>query len=263
MSGRLPDWGSGSRFYLPNEDAAVVCAALASLGSRPRNPVFVGGSGMTLLEAAGQLPHLERATFVDVAAFQFEYFRLLLRAITEHSSPELLRAWFARAVYPQLRRHHLARGRDYALEQVFAALPDLFGIRFFSDAAVFARVRRCIDRVSAVRADIGSYLARESIKHDFIYLSNVPDYLDKPALTSLFAACMAHAAPVYLLLTTACPDPEAVRLAWEAAGYAPHAAGASLDAKNRGLGSPTLARPWNRAGTIHLLVAANQRSTTA
>ena len=254
MSAKAPDWGGGSRFYLPNEDAAVVCAALASLASRPRNPVFVGGSGMTLLEAAGHLPRLERATFVDVADFQFEYFRRLLRAVTKSSSPEMLRDWFGRAVYPELRRHHMARGRDYALEQIFAALSDLFGISFFNDAAAYVHVRSSMDRVTVVRADIGSYLARQSVGHDFIYLSNVPDYLDKPALQKLFAACLAHAAPVYLLLTTACTDPDAVRRAWKAAGYALHAASAQLNAANRGLGSSCLKRPWNRPGTIHLLL---------
>uniref|UniRef100_I2PX05 Uncharacterized protein n=1 Tax=Desulfovibrio sp. U5L TaxID=596152 RepID=I2PX05_9BACT len=262
MSGRNPDWGGGSRFYLPNEDAAVVCAALASLHPWPRNPVFVGGSGMTLLEAAGTLPHMESAAFVDVADFQFEYFRLLLRAVTECASPEILRDWFGRAVYPELRRHHLARGRDYALEQVFAALSDLFGIRFFSNAAALERVRDNIDRVTAVRADIGSYLARQQSRHDFIYLSNVPDYLGEVALQTLFTACQAHRAPVYLLLTAACSDPDTVRRAWEAPGYSPHAASPQLDAQNRGLGSPSLARAWNRPGTIYLLVPTNPRGTT-
>ena len=263
MSGPSPDWGGGSRFYLPNEDAAVVCAALASLRPLPRNPVFVGGSGLTLLEAAATLPHLQSAVFVDVADFQFAYFRMLLRAVTESASPEMLRAWFARTVYPELRRHHLARGRDYALEQIFTALRDTFGVRFFFDAPAFDRVQRTVDRIAAVRSDIGSYLARERLAHDFIYLSNVPDYLGEAALQTLFTACQTHKAPVYLLLTSACPDPDAVRRAWEAAGFLPHAAAPRLDAQNRGLGSPSLARAWNRPGTIHLLVATNQRSTTS
>ena len=260
MNGRNPDWGGGSRFYLPNEDAAVVCAALAGLRPAPRNPVFVGGSGMTLLEAAATLGRLTSAVFVDVADFKFEYFRMLLRAVTESASPEMLRAWFARAVYPELRRHHLARGRDYALEQIFTALRDTFGVRFFFDAPAFDRVQRTIDRIAAVRTDIGSYLARKRITHDFIYLSNVPDYLSQAALQALFTACQVHKAPVYLLLTTACPDPDTVRQAWETAGYAPHPVSPRLDAHNRGLGSPALDRTWNRPGTIHLLVATDQRS---
>ena len=263
MKHRNPDWGGGSRFYLPNEDAAVVCAALAGLRPAPRNPIFVGGSGMTLLEAAATLPHLTSAVFVDVADFQFEYFRLLLRGVAESSSPEMLRAWFGRAVYPELRRHHLARGRDYALDQVFAALRDTFGVRFFFEAPVFDRVQRTVSCIEAVRTDIGSYLARERITHDFIYLSNVPDYLGEAALQALFTACQIHKAPVYLLLTAACPDPDTVRQAWETAGYAPHPVSPRLDAHNRGLGSPTLDRAWDRPGTIHLLVATNQRSTTS
>ncbi|MEA4857129.1 MAG: hypothetical protein AAGU21_11565 [Solidesulfovibrio sp.] len=257
MNGRHPDWGGGSRFYLPNEDASVVCAAIKSLRFRVRRPVFVGGSGMTLLEAAATLPRLENVVFVDVADFQFEYFRLLLRAVTGSSSPEMLRAWFGRAIYPALRRHHLARGRDYALDQIFAALRDTFGVRFFFDAPTFDRVQRTVRCIAAVRTDIGSYLARERIAHDFIYLSNVPDYLGEAALERLFAACQVHSAPVYLLLTSACPDPDTVKRTWETAGYAPHPASTRLNAANRGLGSPCLERPWNRPGTIHLLLPAS------
>lgn len=258
-----PDWGGGSRFYLPNEDAAVVCAALELFGNRPRRPVFVGGSGMTLLEAAGRLPRLETATFVDVADFQFEYFRLLLRALEGAGSPAALRSWFGRAVYPDLHRHHLLRGRAYSLRQVLAALGDIFGLRFLFDQEAFDRARSVAGRTAAVRGDIGSYLATTRTRHDFVHLSNVPDYLGETALATLFAACRAHKAPVYLLLTSACPDPGAAQRAWADAGFVSHPAAPRLDGGNRGLGSRTLRTTWNRPGTIHLLVQPRQRRLPA
>jgi len=259
MSGNEPDWGGGSRFYLPNEDAAVSCAALALLRYRPRRPVFVGGSGMTLLEAAGTLPRLDSATFVDIAPFQLEYFKLLRRNIEAASSPETLRSWFAKAVYPELRAHYLARGRDYALPRVLTALEENFGVRFLFEPEAFARVRQILDKIAAVRADIGSYLAGEDAAHDFISLSNVPDYLPEAALRALFTACQAHNAPVHLLLTSACPDRDAPRRAWEEAGFTPHAATPHLNKINRGLGSPSLRNSWNRPGSVHLLLPKDKR----
>ena len=260
MTAQGPDWGVGSRFYLPNEDAGVVCVALRCLHRRARRPVFVGGSGMTLLEAAATLPRLQHAAFVDVADFQFEYFRLLLRALACCASPGELQAWFAETVYPELRRHHQARGRTYGLDLVLEALRHTFRLSFFFDAAAFTQAQAVAGRIVAARADIASYLAATQETHDFIYLSNVPDYLDRDALTALFAACRRHDAPVYLLATRACAAPDAVRETWEAAGYAPHAASTRLNAQNRGLGSPHLVRPWNRPGTIHLLVPHEKRS---
>ncbi len=260
MSGPSPAWGNASRFYLPNEDAAVLRAAVRLGRNQTRRPVFVGGSGLALLEAVGRLSRLESATFVDVADFQVEYFRMVLRALRAAGRPEDLRDWFADAVYPELRRHYLARGRDYSLPRVLAALRDLFGIEFFFDPKAFSRVRAITGHIDAVRSDIGSYLAGCAVRHDFIGLSNVPDYLDPAGLTALFAACHRHKAPVYLLLTSACPDRDAARRAWEAAGYAVHPASEGLNAANRGLGSPRLTAPWNRPGVISLLVAQTRRS---
>lgn len=261
MAPPSPDWGAGSRFYLPNEDASVVCAALACFRRRARRPVFVGGSGMTLLEAAATLPRPQSATFVDVADFQLEYFRLLLRALTRCDTPRELQTWFAEAIYPELRRHHQARGRTYGLDAVLEALRHTFRLSFFFDMPAFTQAQALAGRIVFAKADIGGYLATATQVHDFIYVSNVPDYLDGDALKALFAACRRHEAPVYLLVTRACADPQAVREAWEAAGYAPHAASKRLDAQNRGLGSPRLARPWNRPGSIHLLVPPPIRST--
>jgi len=249
-----PDWGAGSRFYLPNEDAAVVCAALRRLHRRPRRPVFVGGSGMALLEATRTLPRLESAVYVDVATFQFEYFRLLLRAMENCQGPDELRAWFAGVVYPELRQHLGRRSQAYDLDQILAAMRHLFGLDFFFDAAAFAQARSMLPRVAAVRSGIETYLAAAPVNHDFIYLSNVPDYLVPADLDGLFAACSRHKAAVYLLATSACPDQAALARAWQAAGYRCHEASARLDAANRGLGSPRLQRPWNRPGTIHLLL---------
>ncbi|WP_300161022.1 hypothetical protein [Solidesulfovibrio sp.] len=259
MSAPRPDWGNASRFYLPNEDAAVLRDALGRLGNRARRPVFVGGSGMALLEAAGVLPELEAATFVDVAPFQVAYFRRLLDAVRAAGTPGGLRAWFAEAVYPELRAHYLARGRDYPLPRVLDALENIFGIDFFFDAAALARAKAAAGRTAVVQGDVAAHLAA-STGHDCIVLSNVPDYLDAAGLAGLFAACRRHQAPVYLLLTSACPDRDAARLAWERAEFAAHPDAAALDARNRGLGSPTLCAPWNRPGTIHLLVPNAQRS---
>ncbi len=254
MTRQEPDWGIGSRFYLPNEDAAVVRAALGRLRRRPRRPVFVGGSGMALLEAARSLPRLESAVYVDVAAFQFEYFRLLLRAVECSQDPGELRSWFARTVYPELRCHQSGRGRFYDLDQILAAMQHLFGLDFFFDATAFDQARAILGRVVAVRSGIGAYLAAAPVNHDFIYLSNVPDYLVPDDLAALFAACRRHQAAVYLLATSACPDRAVLARAWQTAGYSPHEASARLDFANRGLGSPRLERSWNRPGTIHLLL---------
>ncbi len=261
MSAPRPDWGKASRFYLPNEDAAVLRDALGRLGDRARRPVFVGGSGMALLEAAGALPELESATFVDVAPFQVAYFRRLLDAVRVAGTPRELRDWFAAAVHPELRAHYLARGRDYPLPRVFDALENMFGIAFFFEAAALARAKAAAGRAEVVQGDVAAHLAGTA-GHDWIALSNVPDYLDAAGLAGLFAACRRHEAPVYLLLTSACPDRDAARRAWERAGFAAHPDAAALDARNRALGSPTLRAPWNRPGTIHLLVPDAPRSAT-
>lgn len=256
MNAHPPEWGCGSRFFLPNEDAAVVCGALKSLDRRVCRPVFVGGSGMVLLEAAATLPELEQVTFVDIAPFQLHYFQELLRAVTLAKSPESLREWFGRAVYPALRDHYRLRGQEYEPDQVMNALKAHFGVTFFFDPETLDRVRNTVDKTGTVRDDIVSYLGRQEKVHDFIYLSNVADYLPETAMKRLFAACRTRLAPVYLLVTSACPDREGLRLCWESAGYAPHPASDRLDRENRGLGSTRLDKRWNRPGSIRLLVPA-------
>lgn len=256
MSGRPPDWGLTSRFFLPNEDAAVVRAAVDFLDAPVRRPVFVGGSGMVLLEVAGALPALERATFVDITSFQLEYFREVIHAVTLAGSPDGLRRWFIQSVYPRLAVHFRGRGREYPLDRVMEALSDRFGVTFFFDTDALDRAREAAGKVDIVRDDIVAYLARRADAHDFIYLSNVPDYLFPAEARRLFAACRARRAPVYLLVTDACPDPEGLRRIWSEAGYAPHPDSERLNRENRGLGASSLRVEWNRPGAIFLLLPA-------
>ena len=254
MIDATPSWGLNSRFYLPNEDAAVVCMALRLLDRQVRRPVFVGGSGMLLLEAVAGLPELERATFVDIAPFQTGYFQRLVHAIEGAESPDAFRAWFCLSVCPELKNHFLRRGQRYNLGNILAALTEYFGLSFFFDKPAFRRVHAALASIDTVQDDIVSYLMRPGVRHDFIYLSNVPDYLPKRDMETLLQACRAQKAPVYLLLTEACPDQEAVRQAWELAGYVAHPATHELDRHNRGLGSATNHKKWNRPGFIRLLL---------
>lgn len=253
MTGMPGTWGATSRFYLPNEDARVVCAALRLAGGRVLRPVFVGGSGMVLLEAASGLSGLERATYVDIAPFQADYFRSLLAAIERSGTAHLLQLWFTQEVYPRLREHFRGRGRNYGLDQVMDALRELFGISFFFNPESLGRARRTARRTEVVTGDIAAYLARPGSGHDFVYLSNVTDYLDFDAQCVLFAACRKLEAPVYALVTSACGDRAALERAWESAGYLAHPRSPELDAMNRGLGAPDLDRVWNRPGSARLL----------
>jgi len=248
-----PDWGRMSRFYLPNEDAAVVRRALAALGATIRRPVFVGGSGMVLLDALAELPELERAEFVDLAPFQVEYFGRLLTALEHCPSAAQLRDWFAAEVYPELKEHFLGRNQRFELAGVLKALDERFSIRFFSEDAVLEAIRPALARIGVQRSDILGYLAAPGAEHDFVYLSNVPDYLSGPDLERLFAVCRGMNAPVYLLLTSACGDADSVRRSWERHGYRSHSVSNTLTKDNRGLGSQTLNAAWNRPGGIHLL----------
>ena len=254
MSAGLPAWGAQSRFYVPNEDAAVLRASFDALPDRPRNPAFVGGSGMLLLEAVRILPELESAVFVDVAAFQCAYATQLFAALETLPDPAAFRAWFGKNVYPDLRGHFLARkGTDYPLEQVLNALDNRFGIEFMFNDAAYDGVKKSVARVRIVRKEITAYLAAPERAHDFIYLSNVPDYLCPQEAEALFQVCRRYKASVYLLLTSACGDQPAVATAWKKAGYQTHPASRRLDAMNRGLGCATLTTTWNRPGVVFLL----------
>jgi len=253
MNGALDQWNTTKRFFVPNEDARVVELALGLLPRPVLSPAFVGGSGMLMLQAAACLPEDAEPFFVDISLAQARLFVRLQYALEAAKTPEDLRAWFAAEVYPDLRAHYAQRGRDYPLENVLDALKNIFGIGLFFYPEDFAKARRAARRALSRVSEVGTYLAGREREHDFIHLSNVADYVAAPSLPALFAACAAHPGPVFLLLTSACPEPEAVRLAWEQNGYREHPAGAGLTEANRGLGSAALARPWNRPGTIHLL----------
>lgn len=254
MSVVSPSWGEGSRFYLPNEDTAVLRMALRLFRTRVRRPVFVGGSGMALLEGASVLARPESVTFVDLADFQLDYFMCLLRAIKQTRSPAELREWFSAQVCPELRHHFAQRGLEISCEQVLKALLRRFGVEFFFREASLARVRDLIPRIESERCGIVAYLMRSGSRHDFIYLSNVPDYLPEAELDVLAAACFRHKAPVYMLLTSACADAGRTTAAFAAAGFSEHPVTDQLNDRNRGLGSPGLVNAWNRPGRIHLYV---------
>jgi hypothetical protein len=246
-------WGSAQRFFLPNEDARPVAAALASVRPAARAPVFVGGSGFLLLEATARAAPDATPTFVDLAPFQADLFRELLGALEAAGSAAALRRWFAEELHPRLLAHYRARGREYSLEAALRAAGELFGLSLLFDDDRLAAARH-LSRKAAVRCqEIGGYLAACEARHDFIYLSNVPDYLDPPALRRLLVACRRHAAPVYALVTSASPDPAAFLPAASEAGLARDPSSCALDGQNHGLGARALDRPWNRPGTIHLL----------
>lgn len=255
MKKSSPQWGQQSRFYLPNEDAQMIRTALTALPRQPQNPVFVGGSGMVLLDALADLADVEQATFVDISEFQVAYFKSLLLGMKSSSDPAELREWFAGIVYPQLHDHFSdGRNQNYSLEQVMGALRELFRVRFFFEPDSFERAKTATVRIQSVATDIVSYLCDTKNSYDFVYLSNVPDYLPEQQLPVLFRSCACQAAPIYLLLTEACPNPSAVRRFWENAGYQEHPGSAELTDQNRALGSFTLKRSWNRKGRIVLLV---------
>ena len=247
-------WGTEQRFFLPNEDARPVALAVAAATSRVRTPVFVGGSGFVLLEVAARASFPLKPTFVDVASFQAQYFADVSRAIEAAHSPADLRLWFKEAIHPRLEAHYRARGQDYPLHATLLALRELFGLSLFFEGERLDAARRASRDTKAVCQEIGAYLAGCPTRHDFIYLSNVPDYLDAGALFALLAACRRHSAPVYALVTAACEAPEGFLATAEAAGFALDPRSYTLDEQNRGLGSRTLDRPWNRPGTIQLLV---------
>ncbi|MDR0827684.1 MAG: hypothetical protein LBN33_07395 [Desulfovibrio sp.] len=258
MNAKTPDWGQESRFYLPNEDAAALCAALHSLERMPLRPLCAGGSGMLLLEAASIMRSLEKAVFADIAAFQCAYFRKLLDALQAAQTPDELRAWFGARVFPELRDYYLGRKQIYTLPKVMHALEKLFHCRFLFEDDAFCAARQAAGKISIVHGDIAACLSDTNENHDFIYLSNIPDYLDESEIAGLFRACRGHEAPVYLLLTSACACPEKTQQAWEQSGFSPHASCAELNILNQGLGSRSLRKAWNRPGFIYLLSPSDQ-----
>ena len=254
MTVSVASWGLEHRFFLPNEDARPVAGAMALLPRPPRSPVFVGGSGLLLLEALARTGGEARGTFVDVAPFQVGYFREVAGAVQAARTIGDLRWWFAEEAYPRLRAHYRQRGVDYPLDAALQAMRELFGLSLFFEEGALARARQ-VARTTAIRCEeMGHYLSRTEVRHDFIYLSNVADYLEGQALDQLLGACRRHDAPAYALVTSACPDPDRLLVAAGAAGLARDPRSSLLDGQNHGLGSRTLDRSWNRPGTIHLFV---------
>ncbi|MDR3043275.1 MAG: hypothetical protein LBU75_03310 [Desulfovibrio sp.] len=267
MTACAPDWGGGSRFYLPNEDTAVLRMALRALPSRVRRPVFVGGSGMALLEGISVLPELEEAAYVDLASFQLDYFQSLRDAVERSRSPKELLEWFSALVFPELHAYSARRGIALTLTQVQEALGQRFGLDCFFKKTSLDAVQRLLPRISCTCSDIVSYLSGRdgrhgkdgrNGRHDFIYLSNVPDYLPPGAVGELATACAAHAAPVYMLVTTACADQALVSSRFSDAGFQEHPVSGALNERNRGLGSPALQAAWNRHGRIHVYMPCMQ-----
>lgn len=263
MTAPQPQWGDQSRFYLPNEDARAVRHALQALRKMDmpvRHPVFVGGSGMVLLDVLAELPDLESATFVDVAVFQCAYFEVLRENVAAARTAADLRAWFRDAVFPDLARHFQKRGQTFTWPGVERALEHLFGIRFFFDDSVLASVQRRLPTVKTRCANMVDYLCSGRHSHDFVYLSNIADYIEPGDLRRVTSACYAMQAPLYLLQTDVCRTAGALE-----SGTGPqlreHHVSTHLNTINRGLGSPGLDKPWNRKGRISVLVP-DYRSTT-
>ncbi|NOY86447.1 MAG: hypothetical protein GXP52_04000 [Deltaproteobacteria bacterium] len=233
----------------------MVREAIAALDDPPLRPVFVGGSGFLPVEAARSLPEGVRPVYVDISSFQVKFFRRFLKALVDSDTPEQLRNWFSRDVYPVLKEHYRKyRGRFYSRNQVFTALEKLFRIDFFFQAEALQEARRIAGSMVDVQQDIRTYLSESGRCHDFICLSNVLDYLPREELVPMFGACRASGASVYALMTEACRHPRDVTEAWERAGYSLHPLADELTVRNRGLGSWTLGRSWNRSGNIRLLV---------
>ncbi len=254
MNDVQPSWGRKSRFFLPNEDAHVVSEAMGMMKEAPRLPVFVGGSGLLLLEVARTLPEDTGAVYVDVSRFQVEYFGEILKALNRCDSPGQLREWFSAEVYPILRDHFIkVADRFYREDQVLGAMEKLFRIRFFFEHEAFTRARAAGELVEVFHGDIQDYLEETERRHDFVYMSNILDYLPPEKVSSLFRSCMASRSTVYALITETCADQKAVARTWEEAGYELHPRSADLSMINRGLGSRGLKRPWNRKGEVLLL----------
>lgn len=248
-------WENESRFFVPNEDAEVARQAFAVLAASPCRPAFVCGSGMLLLDVLEGCPNA-RGMAVDISSFQVSFFRELQNALRATRNPAELRGWFSDEVYPQLREHYARRGQEYPLSSVFEALRGRLGIRFFSDEAAFQAARLRAGSVDSIHADMADWLCRETSEYDFVHLSNIVDYLPVHAYPSLFMACRARRAPVLYIRTTACSTPEALRQAWNLAGYVEHPVSEDLSRTNRALGAQGrhADKPWIRTGEVVLLV---------
>ena len=253
MTSPKPSWGEESRFYLPNEDAGVVCRAVSFLEKKPCHPLFVCGSGMVALEVLSRLGREAVATLVDVSEFQIDFFKKLSAAIKRSEKPEDIITWFKEKVCPDLSEHFEKRGEVYLIENILSALKEIFRISFFFDIQTLDNVKSRIDSINLIHDDIVGYLVKTKTSHDFVYLSNLPDYLGEDKCSTIFSSCAEMKTPVYFLLTESCKNKEAVKSAWVNSGYVEHPLSEELTADNRGLASRSLRRKWNREGRVHLL----------
>jgi hypothetical protein len=247
------NWRNGIRFYLTNEDARVVAKALALLPESPNYPVFVGGSGMIVLEVMASLTRETPSCFVDISPMQVAFFEELQRALAQAENADGLRTWFEDSVYPRLNAHYLRRGLSYSLSEVMTSLRELFGIGFLFDDEVLVRAKNTSCLVVKHASDIVHYLRMSEGLHDFIYLSNVVDYMSPRQIEDLFASCVGHQATVYLLATSACKESGTLATIWSRFGYHVHEATPYLNRCNRGLGSTEVKRSWNRQGQVIFL----------
>ncbi len=253
MTTKEPEWGSSSFFFIPNEDTSIICEAISYMDKPPVNLVFVGGSGMALLEAMNTLPSKSNMTYVDVSSNQVEYFRFILSGLEKCYSAIEFQNWFANTIYPKLREHFIKyKDQVYNLDQVLSALENLFRTSFLFSDSIFQQVKATTNRIKICRSDIISHL-NENRQYDFVYLSNVADYINPEYYNRLFNDCADNYASIYLLLTDACNQRELIEEVWEKAGYKVHENSRILSEKNRGLGSLDLEKPWNRKGKVYLL----------
>lgn len=250
-----PDWEGTTRFYVPNEDAAVARDVLSLLPEKPRHPLFVTGSGMLALDMLPELPADAQIECVDLSPFQKEYLERLCLAVQAAAKPEDLHAWLHSDVLPELNAFYAKRGSRYSFDNVLSALRNFFRIRFFFDADALSCVRAGLGRVHGVTEDMVSRVKRGG--YDFVHLSNIVDYLSPAHLAELFAGAAAAGVPVFFIQTTACLSAEALEKAWQSAGYVLHPNNAALCAENRALGTLQSQKPWMRAGRVCLLFPHN------
>ncbi len=253
MTIKEPKWGDSSFFFIPNEDTSIICDAILCLDKQPLNPVFVGGSGMALIEAINTLPNNSNATYVDISSNQVDYFRFFLSGLKKSHSALEFQDWFINTIYPKLRDHYIKyKNQVYNQEQVLSALENLFRVSFLFCDASFQKVKSAINRINIKKSDILNYL-NENNQYDFIYLSNVVDYINPEYYSGLFNDCSRNNASIYLLMTETCNQGELIQKAWDKSGYRVHKKSRVLSAQNRGLGSLNLKRRWNRKGQVYLL----------
>ncbi len=253
QAAKPPDWTGATRFFVPNEDAAVARMALALLPTKPQRLLAVTGSGMTALDLLPELPLGASMTCIDLSAFQKNYLRELLATVRAAENPAGLQGWLRNQIVPRLNAHYRSRGQSYSYDKVLRALRELFRIRFFFDARTLAVVRARLSMVKNLQGNLLEQVAGAE-EYDFVHLSNIVDYLSPEERTTLFGHCARKGTAIFCIQTTACPDPQVLISTWQTADFAPHPGNESLNAANRALGTHHPTRPWMRPGNVYLLL---------